>query len=76
MKNVPTPQEECVSVKPAYCKHTFKEPTALLLSIIPLKPVSVRTRKCQNLDYVIVTYNLDDWVIHVVRWAAYHALKH
>ena len=44
--------------------------------IIHLKPVSVRTKKNQYLEYVIVTYNLDDCVIHVVRWAAYHALKH
>ena len=30
MKNVPSPQEECVNVKPAYFKHTFKEPNALV----------------------------------------------
>ena len=36
-------------------------------AILPLKPVSVRTRQFQNLEYVIVTYNLDDCVIHVVR---------
>ena len=35
--------------------------------ILPLKPVSVRTRKFQYIEYVLVTYNLDDCVIHVVR---------
>ena len=46
--------------KAAYFKHTFKEPTQ---GILPLKPVSVRARKFQYLEYVIVTYNLDDCVI-------------
>ena len=72
MKNVPSPQEECVNVKPAYFKHTFKESTALIIKVF--SPVSVRTRKFQYLENVmIVTYNLDEYVIHVVRWAAYHA---
>ena len=34
--------------------------------ILPLKPVSVRTKLNQYLEYVIVAYNLDDCVIHVV----------
>ena len=63
MKIIPPPQEECMNVKPSNFKHTFKEPTA---------------RNFQYLEYVIVTChcNLDDCVIHVVRWAAYHASKH
>ena len=44
--------------------------------ILPLKPVSVRAKKNQYLEYVIVTYNLDDCAKHVLRWAAYHASKH
>ena len=44
--------------------------------ILPLKSVYVRTRKVQYLEYVVVTYNLDDCVIHVVKLAAYHASKH
>ena len=33
MKNVSSPQEECVNVKPALFKHTFKEPTALIIEV-------------------------------------------
>ena len=33
LKNVPSLQEECVNVKPAYFKHTFKEPTALVIKV-------------------------------------------
>ena len=33
MKNVQSPQEECVNVKPAYFKRTFKEPTALVIKL-------------------------------------------
>ena len=66
MKIVPPPQEECVNVKTAYFKYTFKEPTALTgnQGFLPLKPVSFRTRKFQYIEYVIVTYNLNDYVIH------------
>ena len=56
MKNVSSPQDERVNVKPAYFKHTLKEPTALVIKVF-----------FQYLEYVIVTYNLNDCVIHVVR---------
>ena len=64
MKNVSSPQEDRVNVKPAYVKHTFKEPTALVIKVFFL---SVRTRKLQYLEYVIVIYYLDDCAIHEVR---------
>ena len=73
MNIVPPPQEECVNVKPAYFQRTHCTGTQ---SILPLKPVSVRTRKLQYLEYVISTLNLDNCVINVLRWAAYHASKH
>ena len=41
MKNVPPPQEECVNVKPAYSKHTFKELTALDIKVFFLSNVSL-----------------------------------
>ena len=44
MKIGPPLQEDCVNVKPAYFKHTFKE------GILPLKPVSVRTRTFSTLN--------------------------
>ena len=33
MKNVPSLQEECVNVKQAHFKHTFKEPTAVVIKV-------------------------------------------
>ena len=33
IKNVPPPLEEFVNVKPAYFKHTFKEPNALVIKV-------------------------------------------
>ena len=41
MKIVPPPQEECVNVKPAYFKHTFKEPTALVMKVFFLCNLSL-----------------------------------
>ena len=41
MKIVPPPQEECVNVKPAYFKHTFKEPTALVIKVFFLWNLSL-----------------------------------
>ena len=43
MKIVQPQQEECVNVKPAYFKHTFKELTALVIKVLSLK-----TFLCQN----------------------------
>ena len=69
MKNVPSPQEECTcecraSLLQAYFSRTHCTGNQ---GILPLNPVSVRTRKFQYLKYVIVAYNLDDCVINVVR---------
>ena len=72
MKNVPPPQEEYVNVKPAYFKHTFKEPTALVINVFFLWNLTPSEQENMSL----LTYNLDDCVIHVVRCAAYHASKH
>ena len=41
MKNVLSPQEECVNVKPAYFKHTFKEPTVLEIKVFFLRNLSL-----------------------------------
>ena len=41
MKNVPSPQEQCVNVKPAYFRHTFKETTALVIKVFFLLNLSL-----------------------------------
>ena len=51
MKNVPLPQEECVNVKPAYFKHTFKEPTALVIKVFFLLNLSLSEQEnCSTLN--------------------------
>ena len=71
MKNVPSPQEECVNVKPAYFKHTFKESTALIIKSCSIALVSQKTMACtqsgsslswyvyENLQCTCMQYQLD-----------------
>ena len=49
MKNVPPPQEEYVNVKPAYFKHTFKEPTALVIKVFFLWNLSLSEQENMSL---------------------------